>query len=208
MFVTLASPFGGHSAAAAGEKHGLIVLPSWRDLNPEGPFIGNLYRKPLPEFLHHELIYAYQNPGAIKIGENSDGVVALASQLCPQAQRQAGGQFGFDNTHTDILKSEEVAAYIQSRMQMVNNVLPPPQLNLAQQGGYNMTLGDEYSPIAQYWIRNYGKYLMAMTKGTYAPYHPEEERFIAVVNGEKEPRDDADKGWLRFLSENPKLIDE
>jgi pimeloyl-ACP methyl ester carboxylesterase len=208
LFVTLASPFGGHSAAAAGEKHGLIVLPSWRDLNPEGPFIGNLYRKPLPEFLHHELIYAYQNSGAIKMGENSDGVVALTSQLHPQVQRQASGQFGFDNTHTDILKSEEVAAYIQGLMDMVRNALPPPQLRLAQQGGYDVALGDEYSPIAQYWIRNYGKYLMAMTKGTYVPYHPEEERFVAVVNGEKAPRDDADKGWLRFLSEYPEFKDD
>ncbi len=206
LLVTMASPFGGHSAAAAGEKHGLIVLPSWRDLNPENPFIGNLYRKPLPDFLHHELIYAYQNPGAIKIGENSDGVVALTSQLHPQAQRQASGQFGFDNTHTDILESEEVAAYIRGRMEMVKNALPPPQLRLAQQGGYDVTLGDEYSPTAQYWIRNYGRYLMAMTKGNYVPYHPEEERFIAVVNGEKTPRDDADEGWLRFLREYPEFI--
>lgn len=206
LLVTMASPFGGHSAAAAGEKHGLIVLPSWRDLNPESPFIGNLYRKPLPDFLHHELIYAYQNPGAIKIGENSDGVVALTSQLHPQAQRQASEQFGFDNTHTDILDSEEVAAHIRARMEMVKNAFPPPQLRLTQQGGYDVTLGDEYSATAQYWIRNYGKYLMAMTKGKYVPYHPEEERFIAVVKGEETPRDDAEKGWLKFLSEYPEFI--
>jgi len=208
LLVTLATPFGGHSAAAAGEKHGLIVLPSWRDLNPEGPFIGNLYRKPIPEFLHHELIFAYQNPGVIKIGKNSDGVVALASQLRPQAQREASGQFGFDNTHADILESEEVAMYIRSCMEMVRNALPPPQLDLARQGGYEVALGDEYSPLARYWIRNYGKYLMAMTNGTYAPYHPEEERFIAVVNGARAPRDDADKGWLRFLSEHPQFKGE
>ena len=90
-------------------------------------------------------------------------------------------------------------------MEMVKNALPPPQLRLTQQGGYDVTLGDEYSPTAQYWIRNYGKYLMAMTKGKYVPYHPEEERFIAVVNGKKAPRDDADEGWLMFLSEHPEF---
>ena len=205
LFVSMATPFGGHSAAAAGEKHGLIVLPSWRDLNPENSFITNLYRKPLPEFVHHELIYAYQNPNAIKLGENSDGVVALTSQLHPQAQRQAGGQFGFDNTHTDILDSEEVAAHIRINMDKVENAFPPAQLQIIRQGGYAVTLGDEYSPLAQYSIHNYGKYLMALTNGALTTFHPEEERFIAVVNGEKSPRDGAEKGWLRFLKEHPEF---
>ncbi|MDH3417733.1 MAG: DUF413 domain-containing protein [Gammaproteobacteria bacterium] len=202
LLVTMATPFGGHSAAASGEDHGLIVLPSWRDLNPENPFIGNLYRKPLPGFVHHELIYAYQNPSAIKIGENSDGVVALNSQLHPQAQRQASGQFGFDNTHTDILNSEEVAAHVLERMETVKNAFPPAQLDLLHQGGYDVALGPGYSPRAQYSIRNYGKYLMALSNGSLTPFHPEEERFIAVVNGAKTPRDDAEEGWLRFLSEH------
>ncbi len=91
-------------------------------------------------------------------------------------------------------------------MEKVKNTLPPPQLRLTRQGGYDVTLGDEYSLLAQYWIHNYGKYLMAMTNGKYVPYHPEEERFIAVVKGEETPRDDADKGWLRFLNEYPDFI--
>jgi len=205
LLVTMATPFGGHAAAAIGEEHGLIVLPSWRDLNPKNPFIGNLYRKPLPDLVHHELIYAYQNPGTIKIGENSDGVVALTSQLHPQAQRQASGQFGFDNTHTDILDSEDVAAHIQGLMEMVKNAFPPAQLHLLRQGGYDVALGDEYSLTAQYSIHHYGKYLMALTKGTITLFHPEEERFIAVINGEKAPRDDAEKGWLRFIREHPEF---
>jgi pimeloyl-ACP methyl ester carboxylesterase len=205
LFVSIASPFGGHAAAAVGEKYGLIVLPSWRDLNPESPFIGNLYRKPLPDFVHHELIYAYQNPDTIKIGENSDGVVALTSQLHPPAQRQASGQFGFDNTHTDILDSEEVAAHIRTRMAMVKNAFPPPQLRLLRQGGYDVPLGEAYSPAAQHAIRSYGKYLMALTKGRLIPFHPEEERLIAVVNGESAPRNDAEEGWLRFISEHPEF---
>jgi hypothetical protein len=201
----MATPFGGHAAAAMGENHGLIVLPSWRDLNPASSFIGNLYRRPLPDFVHHELIYAYQNPGTIKLGENSDGVVALTSQLHPQAQRQASGQFGFDNTHTDILNSEEVAAHILERMEMVKNSFPPAQLEVLHEGGYDVTLGAEYSPKAQHSIRYYGKYLMALSNGTLATFHPEEVRFINVVNGKKQPRDDAEKGWLRFLREYPEL---
>jgi len=208
LFVSLATPFGGHSAAAVGEKRGLIVLPSWRDLNPENQFIGNLYRKPLPDFVHHELIYSYQNRGGINIGENSDGVVALTSQLHPPAQRQSSGQFGFNNTHTSILHSEEVVEYIDEKMAMVKNVFPPAQLHLLLQGGYDVPLGEDYPPIAKYSIRNYGLYLMALTNGAISTFHPEEERFIAVVNGEKKPRDDAEKGWLRFLAEYPELKTE
>ncbi len=208
LFVTLASPFGGDPAAIAAEKHGLIVLPSWRDLNPENPFIGNLYRKPLPDFVHHELIYAYQDPRAIKVGENSDGVVALTSQLHAKAQLQASSQIGFDNGHADILESEEAVAYIQSRMNTVKNVFPPAQLHLLQQGGYDVPLDDAYSPSARYSIRNYGKYLMALTNDAIKTFHPEEERFIAVIKGEKPPRDDAEEGWLRFVREYPALKDE
>ncbi len=199
MLVSMASPFGGHAAAASGEKHGLFVLPSWRDLNPENQFIGKLFRKPLPDFVHHELIYAYQNTGAFKMGENSDGVVSLASQLRPQAQRQASGQFGFDNTHTGVLDSDEVAAHILSRMATVKNVFPPSHLRLLQMGGYDVALGEAYSPQAKYSIRFYGKYLMALTRGALTPYHPEEERFVAVVKGEQKPRDDKEEGWLRFI---------
>ena len=207
LLVTMATPFGGHSAAATGEKHGLLVLPSWRDLNPKNPFIGSLYRKPLPDFVHHELIYAYQNPGAIKIGENSDGVVALTSQLHPQAQRQASGQFGFDNTHTDILDSEEVSAHIRARMEMVKNMFPPSHLDLLDQGGYDVTLGEAYSPDTRYMIRSMGIYVMALTKGTVNPIDPMQEHFVAVVNGAKAPRGEIEKGWLRFLSEHPEFKD-
>jgi len=205
LFVSIATPFGGHAAAATGEKHGLIVLPSWRDLNPENPFIGNLYRKPMPEFVHHELIYAYKNPSAIKVGENSDGVVTLASQLYPQVQRQASGQFGFDNTHTDSLGSEEISEHIRVLMEGVENIYPPAQLRVLWQGGYEVSLGEAYTPMTRYVIHTYGRYLMALTKGTITPFHPEEERFIAVVKGEKSPRNDDDRGWLRFISEYPEF---
>lgn len=49
---------------------------------------------------------------------------------------------------------------------------------------------------------------MALTIGTISPDHPEQKRFIAVVNGEKLPRDDAEKGWLMFLSEYPEFKDD
>ena len=207
LLVTMATPFGGHSAAAKGEENGLIVLPSWRDLNPNNDFIRDLYRKPLPEFVKHELIYAYQNPSSIELGENSDGVVALTSQLRQEAQKQATGQFGFDNSHTDILDSQEVAVHLQSLIAQVENPVPAPQLQVLNQGGFEVALSDAYSPKAQYMIHNIGIYLMALTEGKFQPFYGEEERFMAVVNGDKPPRTDVEKGWLRFLAEYPEFRD-
>ena len=68
-----------------------------------------------------------------------------------------------------------------------------------------MALGDAYSAKARYAIRSYGKYLMALSQGELMPFHPEELRFVAVVNGEQVPKDDAEKGWLRFLREHPEF---
>jgi pimeloyl-ACP methyl ester carboxylesterase len=205
LLVTLATPFGGHEAAAKGEEHGLIVLPSWRDLNPANDFIRDLFRKPLPDFVHHELVYAFHNPGTIKLGENSDGVVTLTSQLRPQAQAQASGQFGFDNSHTDILDSAEVAAHLKTLMDAVENPVPPPQLAVLNQGGFDVELGDPYPPIARYYIHTIGIYLMALTEGRFEPIYDEEERFMAVVHGERPPRTDIEKGWMRFLDEHPEF---
>jgi len=212
LFVTMATPFGGHAAAAAGEKHGEtfeLVLPSWRDLNPNSQFIGNLFRKPLPKFMHHELIYAYQvHPAAAEMAPNSDGVVTLASQRHPSVQRQAAGEIGFEYTHAGILDSKEVFTHISAKMAKVKAIHPPAQLRVFRQGGYDVSLGDEYTPVAQYLIHNLGKYLMALTKGTIETWHPEEEQFIAVVKGENPPRNDADRGWLRFLEEHPEFRDQ
>jgi pimeloyl-ACP methyl ester carboxylesterase len=207
LLVTMATPFNGHAAAAKGEEHGFIVLPSWRDLNPDNGFIRNLFRKPLPDFVRHELIFSYQNPNAVKLGENSDGVVALSSQLRPDAQAQASATFGFDNSHADILESEDVATHLESLMARVKNPVPAPQLEVLNQGGFDVALSDAYSPKARYLIHNIGIYLMALTEGRFEPFYDEEERFMAVVNGEKSPRSDIEKGWLRFLAEHPEFRD-
>ena len=208
LLVTMASPFGGHPAAAFGEKHGFIVLPSWRDLNPTNTFVAHLFRKPLPEFVHHELIYAFQDPGVIKLGQNSDGVVPLSSQLDPRAQSQSSGQVGFDDTHTGILDSDEVAAHILDLMDKVKNKFPESHLSVLHEGGYDIELGPDYTPVAAYLIRSNGKYLMALTEGTLAPVLPGEARFVEVARGQRRPRNKAEEQWLRFLGEHPELRHE
>ncbi len=205
LFVTIATPFGGHPAAASGEKHGLIVLPSWRDVNPENNFIKDLYRKPLPDLLNHQLIYAYQNPDTLKISENSDGVVPLSSQLHPIAQKQSKSQFGFNSSHTSILEDEEMIAYILDHIDEVENFFPDEHLKYLFKGGYDVDLSDEYSPIVKFVIQNYGEYWMAITNGTLKPFYPEQEDFMKVIRGEKTTTSEAIKGWLKFTSEYPEI---
>jgi pimeloyl-ACP methyl ester carboxylesterase len=206
LFVTIASPLGGHSAAALGEKHGLIVLPAWRDVNPNNRFIKELYRKPLPESINHQLLYAFGNPGTVKLGENSDGVVSLSSQLHPEAQKQSNAQFGFNSNHNSILENEEMISYLLDKMSRVKNVYPESHLEVLSRGGYDVELSDDYSPKVQYVIRYFGKYLMAITNGTLEPIYPFQENLKKVANGEASPADDMEKGWLRFMKEYPEFF--
>ncbi|MEZ5659637.1 MAG: hypothetical protein R3E83_14220 [Burkholderiaceae bacterium] len=205
LVVTIASPFGGHAAAATGEKHGLIVLPSWRDLNPESRFIGRLFRKPLPEMVTHRLVYAYRNPAGLKVGENSDGVVALSSQLRPEAQQQAAEQRGFEASHVGILQDEGLISDILARMQQVKNFYPQAHLEVLQRGGYGVTLSDQYGRLGRYLIGSMGRYLMAISRGRLEPISEEQVDFLRAVRGEAPPSGEVVSDWLRFLREYPDI---
>ncbi len=205
MLVSIATPFGGHPAATSGEKHGLIVLPSWRDLNPENRFIKKLFRKSLPETIEHQLLYAYDNPDILKIGNNSDGVVPLSSQLRLEAQQQATGQLGFESSHTGILENERMIDHIFERMKRIKNFYPEPHLEIFRRGGYEVELTDDYSPVSQYIIHSQGRYWMAVSNGSLKPFFPEQERFLRVIKGEEPPKYEVVKDWLRFLREYPEI---
>lgn len=205
LLISIATPFGGHPAAASGEKYGLIVLPSWRDLNPENRFIKELFRNSLPETIDHQLLYAYDNPEILKISKNSDGVVPLSSQLRLEAQQQATGQFGFESSHTGILENEKMIDHIFERMERIKNFYPEPHLEILRRGGYEVKLTDDYSPVSQYIIHSQGRYWMAVSNGTLKPFFPEQERFLRVIKGEESPKYEVVKDWLRFLKEYPEI---
>jgi len=206
LLVTIATPFGGHPAAASGEKHGLIVLPSWRDVNPENRFIKKLFRKQLPKTIEHQLIYAYDNPATLKISKNSDGVVPLSSQLRLEAQQQATGQRGFESSHTGILENEEMISHILECMDHIQNFYPESHLKKLRLGGYDVELSDDYSPIGKFVIHNLGRYWMAISNGSLKPFFPLQEDFLRVVRGEDPPpRHGVVKDWLRFLEEYPDI---
>lgn len=112
-YVTIASPLNGMASAAKGVEQSPIVVQAWEGLAPGSSFLEGLYysdlekTKPrlLPKHVDYHLMFGFR-------GESGDGVVAIASQLRPEAQQQARTERGFDETHTSILKSPAVAARV------------------------------------------------------------------------------------------------
>jgi pimeloyl-ACP methyl ester carboxylesterase len=204
LFISIATPFGGHPAAAKGEKHGPMVLPSWRDLNPDGAFIDQLFTKPLPGTVDHRLLYAYRNPDGLKMGENSDGVVPLSSQLHPAAQRQAAMQFGFNSSHTGILQDEAAIQLIVESIDEVGSYIPESNLDALMEGGYDVELNDTYSDMDKYFVRTLGKFMALLANGTLDPLgEPTLEHFVAVAQGRETASTDAEKAWLKFSHDYP-----
>ncbi len=206
LFVSIATPFGGHPSAALGEKHGLIVLPAWRDLNPNNKFIKTLYRNPLPDFMQHQLIYAYNNTSTVKLGDNSDGVVPLHSQLYPLAQQQSSAQFGFNSGHTNILENQEMIKYLLNKISNVKNIYPAPQLKRLTAGGFNVTLSDKYSPTTQYLIKSVGEYLVCLAKGIIEPINPDQARFVQAVQGKTISTNALENEFILFMNEYPDIV--
>lgn len=208
LFVTIATPFGGHPSAASGEKHGLIVLPAWRDLNPQSEFIRDLYRNSLPDFVNHQLFYAYQNTQTVKVGSNSDGVVPLASQLDAQAQKQSSERFGFNSGHVDVLQNQDMIAHLLEKISGVKSAFPESHIKILIEGGFDITLDDRYSPLTQYIIRYAGKYLTLLVNDRIESINAQHERFTQAIRGEISPSTDLEREFRVFLLDNQAMVEE
>ena len=108
LFVSISTPWGGEVAAELGVRHAPAVVPSWHDMRPDGPFMTALFRKPLPSAVDHVLLFGHKG-GYSLLRPTTDGTVTLASQLRPEAQAQARRVLGFDEDHTSILASPQLA---------------------------------------------------------------------------------------------------
>ena len=120
LYVTLATPWGGHQAAELGVKHAPAVVHSWYDMAPDSPYLRDLFyqdpdtrkvRRTFPRALAHHMLIAYHRNSA-SFGASDDHVVTVASQLRSEAQRDAHRLYGFDLTHTGILEDPEVATLL------------------------------------------------------------------------------------------------
>ncbi len=197
LLITIASPLGGHEAAASGEKHGPMVLPPWRDLNPQNRFIERLYREPLPKTIEHHLLYTFGNGDGMKFGENSDGVVSLASQLHRPAQQQSSAQFGFNAGHSSVLQHGPALDHTIQIIKTVKNPLPFEHLALLQQRGFEPPAESRFSPMTNYLIREGGHYLLALADGRISPLNDSQKALVQAI---KEP-DSSDNEVHRQLAQ-------
>lgn len=200
--ITIASPMGGIPSARRGEK-APVVIPVWRDINPDSEFIKGLHRKPLPAGMEYHLSFAYGDPRKIKLGDNSDGVVPLANQLSLQAQKEATAQLGFNDTHMGILKNHEV---IQNLLRIVEDVrapLPEPHMRELLKGGYPVDLGSNYTPLEKFYIQHMGFFMDALASGELAPIHSAQKHFARTLGEKKFPYEGMATGWMKFVSEYP-----
>ncbi len=112
-FVTLSTPWNGHSGAALGVEYSPVVAPSWRDMAPDSAFLQRLPETALPPECEYSLLFSYH--GTSRFGsEANDGTVAVSSELSMPIQLQAARVLGFDETHTGILKSAGAAAQVNA----------------------------------------------------------------------------------------------
>jgi len=114
-YVTISSPLGGMVSAGQGVETSPIVVRSWYGLAPGSPFLDGLFykdpaaktqRRRLPAHMAYHMLFGFLGGG---LSGSSDGIVALSSQLRPEAQEEARSERGFDENHTSILRSPAVA---------------------------------------------------------------------------------------------------
>jgi len=129
LFVTLATPWGGHKGAELGVRTAPVVVKVWIDMAPGSEYQRALYYKDpatqrrLPQNTPHHLLFTFKQ-GSATFGEANDGVVAVASQLSREAQRDAARLYGFNETHMGVLQSEEVSALLNELLRAIP--APPP----------------------------------------------------------------------------------
>jgi Protein of unknown function, DUF len=183
-------------------------LPSWYNMNPDGEFIRNLYTKPIPDFMEHHLFYAYGNPSTVKLGENSDGVVPMSSQLYPPAQEQSTRQYGFNRSHTGILADKDMIATLLELIYEYRLDFPESHIKYLVKGGFDVQLPDSYSDREKYAIHTIGKYISALARGLIQPIDQYGEHFLRVLNGKEKPDLFTESAWLKFRSDFPALAAE
>jgi pimeloyl-ACP methyl ester carboxylesterase len=130
-FITISTPFNGHAGAQQGVRFSPVVAPAWIDMVPNSAFIKHLYEQPLPSYVEHYLFFGYQGEG----GPSSDGVVMMSSVLDPRAQFSTRAIYGYDETHTSILQSEDVILKVRELLETSDRALGPLEGCTATAGG-------------------------------------------------------------------------
>ena len=111
VFVTMSSPFGGHSAAAAGIKWAPVTAPVWWAMAPGSTYLTTIDGLDLTNGPAHHLVYTYSEETGGPRAED-DGVVTVDSQLADSARANAVGIYGIADNHTGVTSNPCVTGLV------------------------------------------------------------------------------------------------
>jgi uncharacterized alpha/beta hydrolase family protein len=115
LFVSISTPWDGHGAAAWSKSAPIATPRVFADMAPGSEYLKSMYGR--DPGVPHYLLFSYRDSG---IGEASDGVVSVASQLRRAAQQGATRIEGFDETHMGVLEAKEVSARINELLARIS----------------------------------------------------------------------------------------
>ncbi len=196
-FVTIASPLQGHPAVVHARR-APVVLPSWRNLDPDSAFVARLHRKPLPEGTGY---YLFTASGGMRRpwGEPTDGVVPLSSQLSVAAVREAHHRHDFAATHQGVLRDPGAVDRIVAAVESVRTPYPDDHIREIERGGYDIALGaGAFSATERFVLARFARYLDALVEGRLDPALPYQRQFVDECRGLRKPESPLALTWLRF----------
>jgi len=112
-FITVNSPLGGIGALSSIKSIPLIIAV-WLDLAPDSQFLKGIHSWQLPKTTKYYMFFSYLE------GEDSDGVVAIHSQLPYNVQKEAVRLYGFNTNHVGPLKEDKFIKIIKKTIQQGN----------------------------------------------------------------------------------------
>ena len=131
LFVSLATPWGGHAAARIGVDYTPTTpVQVWYDLSPGSKFLTGLFytnpekpsnRRRLPRTIAHHLIFGFLP------SESGDGTIPLESQLRWEAQQESARLYGLQQSHTDVLLAPEASKLLNAILANARRAAPGGQ---------------------------------------------------------------------------------
>ena len=113
LFVSISSPWGGEQRAKTGVEKSPAVIPSWKDVEPDSPFIKRIFASKIDPAIRYYLFFGHKGGGSL-FRQNNDNTVTLESMLDPRAQADALKVTGLNEDHVSILSSPEMMKHFKA----------------------------------------------------------------------------------------------
>ena len=105
LFISIASPFGGHAAAAAGTKWAPVVAPVWWAMTPGSPYLETIGSLDLSNGPKHHLFYTFAHERGGE-REKDDTVVSVESQLIASSRDKAVAVYPMADSHVGVMTND------------------------------------------------------------------------------------------------------